>query len=886
MKRALRTLGVVFAGIALSNGRSAIAGLTLAQRVACQQAIEEVYWRHRIWPSGNGPKPPLAQVVTEVALREKVDDSLRKSQALAEYWQRPLGAKQLQAEMNRMARQTRDAGRLREVWAGLGNDPYLIAECLARPALADRLIHNWYAEPNGKDFGAWWASARRTLRGEVVDDPQAEYRLPAISAGESGCVTDTWRDTSANYPEGRQDHAALWTGTEMIVWGGISSSGAMAGHRYDPATDTWSVIREDGAPSRRAYHSAVWTGTEMIVWGGYSPVTGQTDSGGRYNPMTDTWTLTSRIEVPSPRIRHTAIWTGTQMVIWGGSDNTGGLYDPATDRWMPTSLDGAPRGRESHTAVWTGTEMIVWGGRYAADIFDSGGRYNPKSDTWTSTNLEGAPSGRTYHSAVWTGTEMIVWSGARVYRDPEFLDSGGRYDPVTDRWTRTSQEGAPSARWGHTAIWTGTEMIVWGGGQQGYFAIGGGRYDPATDTWRAPSVVDAPRGRGWHTAVWTGREMIVWSGIEGNLSFAERLGSGGRYDPANDTWVATAESGTPRGRNGHSAVWTGAEMIVWGGRQMWSTADTGGRYDPATDIWTATRQDGAPIGREGHAVVWTGTEMIVWGGRGYRGETIGTGGRYNPASDTWVATPGLGAPSAREGHTAVWTGAEMIVWGGRTGHYADDTLGYRYNPATDTWALTTRKGTPEPRYGHTAVWTGNEMIVWGGHGDIELLVSGGRYDPTTDSWSATVESGAGAVRTEHTAVWTGVEMIVWGGFTGTVGYLTPVNTGSRYDPTANRWTATSQDEAPSIRSGYTVVWTGNEMIVWGGQSDPYTVDTGHRYDPATDSWAATTQLSAPRPRANHSAVWTGDEMIVWGGSGFPYLLDTGGRYCPRSGANP
>ncbi len=178
------------------------------------------------------------------------------------------------------------------------------------------------------------------------------------------------------------------------------------------------------------------------------------------------------------------------------------------------------------------------------------------------------------------------------------------------------------------------------------------------------------------------------------------------------------------------------------------------------------------------------------------------------------------------------------------------------------------------------------MIVWGGHGDIELLVSGGRYDPTTDSWSATVESGAGAVRTEHTAVWTGVEMIVWGGFTGTVGYLTPVNTGSRYDPTANRWTATSQDEAPSIRSGYTVVWTGNEMIVWGGQSDPYTVDTGHRYDPATDSWAATTQLSAPRPRANHSAVWTGDEMIVWGGSGFPYLLDTGGRYCPRSGANP
>ena len=47
--------------------------------------------------------------------------------------------------MDRMARGTKDAATLRELFAALGNDPVLIAECLARPALADRLLHEKYA---------------------------------------------------------------------------------------------------------------------------------------------------------------------------------------------------------------------------------------------------------------------------------------------------------------------------------------------------------------------------------------------------------------------------------------------------------------------------------------------------------------------------------------------------------------------------------------------------------------------------------------------------------------------------------------------------------------------------------------------------------------------
>ena len=47
--------------------------------------------------------------------------------------------------------------------------------------------------------------------------------------------------------------------------------------------------------------------------------------------------------------------------------------------------------------------------------------------------------------------------------DGSYLNTGGRYNPSTDSWTATSTTGAPAARTYHTAVWTGSEMIVWGG---------------------------------------------------------------------------------------------------------------------------------------------------------------------------------------------------------------------------------------------------------------------------------------------------------------------------------------------------------------------------------------------------------------------------------------
>src|SRR5881392_2759047 len=120
--------------------------LSFAERVSYQRAIEDVYWRHRIWPKENSkPKPSLDEVMSAQQIEKKVEDYLRDAQALEDYWQSPITPDQLQTEMERIANHTKQPGVLRELFAALGNDPFVIAECLARPVLAERLITELYA---------------------------------------------------------------------------------------------------------------------------------------------------------------------------------------------------------------------------------------------------------------------------------------------------------------------------------------------------------------------------------------------------------------------------------------------------------------------------------------------------------------------------------------------------------------------------------------------------------------------------------------------------------------------------------------------------------------------------------------------------------------------
>lgn len=90
-------------------------GLSFEERVEAQEAIERVYYSRRIWPKENvGSKPPFEQMVPRALLEAKVADYLKQSAALETIWRLPLGPAQLQAEMDRMARGSRDPDTLLE----------------------------------------------------------------------------------------------------------------------------------------------------------------------------------------------------------------------------------------------------------------------------------------------------------------------------------------------------------------------------------------------------------------------------------------------------------------------------------------------------------------------------------------------------------------------------------------------------------------------------------------------------------------------------------------------------------------------------------------------------------------------------------------------------
>jgi N-acetylneuraminic acid mutarotase len=256
--------------------------------------------------------------------------------------------------------------------------------------------------------------------------------------------------------------------------------------------------------------------------------------------------------------------------------------------------------------------MIIWGGNGAVDVLNTGGRYNPSIDNWTSTTITNAPEARLGHTAVWTGNEMIIWGGCffdDVFGN-QYLNNGGKYNSTSDSWTGISTTNAPDGRTSHTAVWTGSEMIIWGGYGIGPSLNTGGRYNPNTDSWAGMSTANAPDGRTNHTAVWTSNEVIVWGGYDA----IGTLNTGGKYNPGTDSWVATITTNAPDARASHTAIWSGTEMIVWGGVDGFSYLSTGGRYNPSTDSWTNTSIAGAPTARNYDTAVWTGSAMIIWGG--------------------------------------------------------------------------------------------------------------------------------------------------------------------------------------------------------------------------------------------------------------------------------
>ncbi len=372
-------------------------------------------------------------------------------------------------------------------------------------------------------------------------------------------------------------------------------------------------------------------------------------------------------------------------------------------------------------------------------------------DAWRSGNMDAvpvsltnAPVGTEKHAAVWTGSQMVLIGGTKDDSGTD-VNSISSYDPRTDAWRSYAVPQNFAARHDAQAIWTGTQVFIWGGfhrnGNSDEWTYDGALFDPANGAItvvKAPSFW-APKSSTWdidprQTLVWTGDKAIVWGGVDGN---GKPLGA--IFDPKTQAFSAinTTSPYAPQRIAGHSAVWTGSQMIIWGGYEGSSDAsraitNEGSVYNPADDSWLPITTTNAPAARAGQQAVWTGSKLIVISGGGVSSRTDlkSTGGQYDPATQSWTNyTSELMVE--RVGHKAVWNGEEVLVVGGRSNRlktYFGEV--YAFNPDTQKWRILSSSQTPEGRSSSSIVWTGSSAIVWGGQSaDQKSERTGGVYYP-------------------------------------------------------------------------------------------------------------------------------------------------------------
>jgi hypothetical protein len=360
--------------------------------------------------------------------------------------------------------------------------------------------------------------AARTGTGQ----PAAVARGAADSGGASSAA-GAWKLLPAA-PVTRLpgEMVSVWTGHEMIIHGFSSPSVTFA---YRPASGTWAKLRPGPKPlTLEADDVAVWTGSRMLVMG---------LTNGSYNPVANTWRPIAPLLLPD----ETAVlaWTGSRVLDWGGvccssSSNQGASYNPGTNTWQ--KLPAVPLApRRSAAGAWTGRELIVAGGFTFGRqrLFQNAAAYNPATRKWRM--IAAMPVGRWGATAVWDGRELLViggYTGGGPTAKNRLAVLGLAYNPATNRWRSLPKMAYP--RSGFAAVWTGRQVLVWGGLTAAHVPPPHGEaYTPATGQWTALPASPL-RGREYPAAVWTGRQMIVWGGSSytGNTAYTD----GATYTPA------------------------------------------------------------------------------------------------------------------------------------------------------------------------------------------------------------------------------------------------------------------------------------------------------------------------------------------------------------------
>jgi hypothetical protein len=292
-------------------------------------------------------------------------------------------------------------------------------------------------------------------------------------------ITTPWM-SMAQMGASEGGHEVVASGTLMIFGSSADLVDFSVGRAF--AINGWRTLPASSLEPRTGFESSVIDG-QVAVWGGYQTVSGNLatgvfpdqkvlGNGAILNPLTNTWTKMTDEGAPSARAYAATgvgggkwlVWGGTTRVSWGGyeamSRNDGGLYDPAANAWKPVSTAGAPSARSRAKVVWSGSTFAVWGGRGDADTKDlsDGFLYDPTKDAWSEMNAASRPEYLSFYDA-------YVMDDGNLFFFYAHNRQGAILDVAHNRWATLDLTGGPPDRIRQVVLWTGSRLMVWGGGE-------------------------------------------------------------------------------------------------------------------------------------------------------------------------------------------------------------------------------------------------------------------------------------------------------------------------------------------------------------------------------------------------------------------------------------
>ena len=347
--------------------------------------------------------------------------------------------------------------------------------------------------------------------------------------------------------------ATAWTGEEVIVVGGEAANGEWLSDAaaYNPTTNTWRRLPDAPAPVGPGSQTAL---TDEVL------VVGVPDAAARVTrglPLdssqavlldraTESWRA---IEEPGhllalATVDGTVISLSRPMPFRTGDGVRFRRLDPTTGRWVPgTNLFGVEwtgpdrRGVTAWTAVTAGHRAMFFPLRWTGPA--AGG---PPGFVVEALDEEAQPVispwlDQSVPTVGWVETRVVGNADGEVFALLLGYDDGGglttafrRYDPTWKGWDAIDNPAPDPAgvpldegffrTFGFTA--TDNSVIVTGGVEQPGFRHGDGMesahslyvaFDPRSERWSSVTRPPLDLNRVGHVSIWTGRELVVWGGL-------------------------------------------------------------------------------------------------------------------------------------------------------------------------------------------------------------------------------------------------------------------------------------------------------------------------------------------------------------------------------------